>query len=72
VNFAHLRTADVNQSVVQMLLDVGTLRLAAGATDTYELELRHVGSPRRLQAEFQRRLRLVTVPNAAAASHIDL
>ncbi len=58
VNFAHLRTADVDQSLTQMLLNVGSLKLAAGGTDTYEVVLRHVLAPRRLQAEFQRRLRL--------------
>jgi len=56
VNFAHLRSADVDQSVLQMLLNVGSLKLAAGATDNYEVVLRHVTAPRALQREFQRRL----------------
>lgn len=72
VNFAHLRTADVDQSVLQMLLDVGTLRLASGATDTYELDLRHVSAPRRLQAEFQRRLREATTSASAARRETEL
>lgn len=56
VNFAHLRSADVDQSVLQMLLNVGSVKLAAGGTDSYEVVLRHVASPRALQREFQRRL----------------
>lgn len=56
VNFAHLRSADVDQSVLQMLLNVGSLKLAAGATDNYEVVLRHITAPRALQKEFQRRL----------------
>lgn len=72
VNFAHLRTADVDQTVMQMLLDVGTLRLASGATDTYELDLRQVGSPRRLQIEFQRRLREATGFTSGGRRDTDL
>lgn len=56
VNFAHLRSADVDQSVLQMLLNVDSVKLAAGGTDSYEVVLRHVASPRVLQREFQRRL----------------
>jgi hypothetical protein len=56
VNFAHLRSADVDQSILQMLLNVGSLKLAAGATDNYEVVLRHISAPRALQREFQRRL----------------
>lgn len=56
VNFAHLRSADVDQSVLQMLFNVGSLKLAAGATDNYEVVLRHITAPRALQREFQRRL----------------
>lgn len=55
VNFSHLRTVDVNQTAFQMLLGVGTVKIAAGGTDTYEIELHYVAWPRRLQAEFQRR-----------------
>ena len=56
VNFAHLRSADVDQTVLQMLLNVGSVKLAAGAIDSYEVVLQHVSSPRALKREFQRRL----------------
>jgi hypothetical protein len=55
VNFSHLRSVDVDQSVLQLVLNVGTVKLAAGATDSYEVVLGHVTSPRALQREFQRR-----------------
>lgn len=56
VNFAHLRSADVDQTLMQMLINVGSLKLAAGSTDSYEVVLRHIAAPRALQREFQRRL----------------
>jgi hypothetical protein len=59
VNFAHLRSADVDQTVLQMLLNVGSVKLAAGAIDSYEVVLQHVSSPRALKREFQRRLQHV-------------
>lgn len=56
VNFAHLRSVDVDQSILHMLLNVGSLKVAAGGTDSYEVVLRHISAPRALQREFQRRL----------------
>lgn len=56
VNFAHLRSVDVDQSVLQMVLNVGSLKLASGATDNYEVVLHHISAPRALQREFQHRL----------------
>lgn len=55
VLFDRLRMVDVDQGLLQMLLNVGTVRLASGATDEYEVILKDVSAPRRLQAEFQRR-----------------
>jgi hypothetical protein len=65
VNFSHLRAADVEQTVMQMLLGVGTLRLASGGTDYYEIELRNVRAPRVLQAEVQRRVHQFTASLSA-------
>lgn len=62
VNFAHLRGVDVDQSVLQMMLNVGTLRLASGATDNYEVVLHHISAPRALQREFQHRLHCAVEP----------
>lgn len=72
VNFAHLRSVDVDQSVLQMMLDVGSVKLAAGATDSYEVELRHVTHPRALQREFQRRLHEVSGTARPAPAPHDL
>lgn len=72
VNFAHLRSADVDQSVLQMMLNVGSVKLAAGATDNYEVVLRHVARPRELQREFQRRLHHTSGPPRPAGSSSDL
>lgn len=58
VHFSHLRAVDVEQSVLQMLLGVGTVRLASGGTDRYEIDMRHISRPRALRAEFQRRVSL--------------
>jgi len=55
VMFAHLRSVECEQSLWQMALNVGTIRLAAGGTDGYEVQLRDVVAPKALQAEFQRR-----------------
>lgn len=72
IQFAHLRTVDVDQSVLQMLLNVGTVKLAAGATDTYEVVLKLVRAPRALQREFQRRLQEAGVPHQTARAQADL
>ena len=72
VNFAHLRSADVDQSVLQMMLNVGSVKLAAGATDNYEVVLRHVARPRALQREFQRRLQHASVSPRPAGAPSDL
>lgn len=72
IQFAHLRTVDVDQSVLQMLLNVGTVKLAAGATDTYEVVLKLVRAPRALQREFQRRLQEAGVPHQSARAQADL
>ena len=72
VNFAHLRSVDVDQSVLQMMLDVGSVKLAAGATDSYEVVLRHVSHPRALQREFQRRLHEVSGALRPAPAPRDL
>lgn len=57
VNFTALRTVDVEQSLIEALLNLGTVKLAAGGTDTYEVVLSHVSKPHRLRAEFQERQR---------------
>lgn len=62
LNFSNLRSVDIEQTVMQMLLGVGTLKLASGGTDGYEVQLRFVRSPRKLQAEFQRRMPLPPLP----------
>jgi hypothetical protein len=72
IQFAHLRTVDVDQSVLQMLLNVGTLKLAAGATDTYEVVLKLVRAPRALQREFQRRLQEAGAPHQTIRAKADL
>ncbi len=72
VNFAHLRSADVDQSVLQMMLNVGSVKLAAGATDNYEVVLRFVARPRDLQREFQRRLHHASGPTRPTGSSSDL
>lgn len=55
-----------------MLLNVGTVKLAAGATDTYEVVLKLVRAPRALQREFQRRLQEAGVPHQSARAQADL
>ncbi|MBL8271965.1 hypothetical protein [Steroidobacter sp.] len=72
VNFAHLRSADVDQTVLQMLLNVGSVKLAAGAIDSYEVVLQHVSSPRALKREFQRRLQHVNATTRAEPRISDL
>ena len=66
ISFTHLRTVEVDQSVLQMLLNVGSVKLAAGATDSYEVVLRQVSAPRALREEFQNRLRLLSPLGEAA------
>lgn len=72
IQFVHLRTVDVDQSVLQMLLNVGTVKLAAGATDTYEVVLKLVRAPRALQREFQRRLQEAGAPHQTVRATADL
>ena len=55
IDFAHLRTLDVDQGLIQMLLAVGHIRMATGGTDTHEIALKHVLRPALLASEFRRR-----------------
>lgn len=55
IDFAHLRTIDVDQGLIQMLLGVGHVRMATGGTDTHEIILEHVLGPAELASEFRRR-----------------
>lgn len=56
IRFEHLRTVEVDQSLSELLLNVGTIRLTAGASSAGEVILHQVPAPRRLQAELQRRM----------------
>lgn len=59
VSIAHIRTIDVEQSLLQRLLRVGTVKLATAGTQEFDLILRHVATPVALQLEIQRRYRLL-------------
>jgi membrane protein YdbS with pleckstrin-like domain len=72
VQFAHVRAVDVDQGMLQMLLNVGTVRLAAGGTDSYEVELKYIAAPRRLQEEFQRRQLKAVERNEPHRAAMDL
>lgn len=72
VQFAHVRAVDVDQGMLQMLLNVGTVRLAAGGTDSYEVELKYIAAPRRLQEEFQRRQLQAVERNEPRRAAMDL
>lgn len=72
IRFAHLRTVDVDQTILQMLLNIGTVKLAAGATDTYEVVLRFVSAPRALQREFQQRLEGAGVAGGSLVAQVDV
>jgi hypothetical protein len=56
VPFAALTAIEVRQSFLETLLNIGTVRLVACLDDTYQVVLMSdVGSPRKLQAEFELR-----------------
>lgn len=57
VNFAHVRSIDTDQGLMQLCLGVGHLLIASGGTDGHEVALRHVARPRALCREIQRRCR---------------
>ncbi len=56
VRLSHVRSIDVEQTALQRLLGVGTVRLATGGTDDYEVVLRFIQHPDKLQLELQRRV----------------
>jgi hypothetical protein len=67
IAYEQLRAAEVDQGFFQLLLNIGTVRVTAGATigGASELVLYHVSRPRSLQAELLRRSREVLLQVAA-------
>lgn len=64
IRFEHLRSVEINQRISEVLLNVGTVRVTAGASSGAELALKQVPAPRRLQAELQQRMQRALAESA--------
>jgi hypothetical protein len=62
VRFEDIRSIEIGQSILERLLDYGTIGVSSAATESIELSFNGVGSPREiqdfLQSERDRRLRV--------------
>lgn len=60
IYLADVRSIDTNQSIVERLFGVGTVSLGTAGTADYDVVLKHIGNPLKLEAELNRRKLLST------------
>lgn len=68
INIAHIRTIDIEQTLAERLLNVGTIRIAASSTESYEIEAAGISHPELLREYLKHRvgvLQFDEAPNPA-------
>lgn len=56
INIAHIRTIDIEQTAGERVMDVGTVRIAASATDGYEIDATGINHPEKLRDFLKHRI----------------